>query len=122
MYDNFRPDQVPKIEFPLKRYPITFDRLVVKDTFEIRTVTCTCGKCGASLTGEIVVEDYGGGSFNPASPQYGGMDKSMTDHHTQSHYTGGDGEHNLFFITGQINGFAFVTGQGCGIIKPKKSR
>ncbi len=122
MYEFFQSEPEPEIEFPLVEYPITFDHLVVKDTFEIKTVTCTCKKCGASLTGKIVVENYGGGSFNPASPDYGGMDRSMMDHHTQTHYTGTDGEHNLFFIDGDISGFAFVSGQGCGIIKPRKSR
>ncbi len=122
MYDNYRHEPEPEIKFPLKKYDVTFEGLVVKNTFEIKTVTCTCGKCGASLTGQIVVEDYGKGNFNPASPYYGGMDRSMTTHHTQTNDGGGgDGEHNLFFITGEIDGFAFVSGQGCGIIKPRNT-
>ena len=109
-----------KIEHPLESFPIRLEGLASLETFEIKKVKCTCGKCGASLTGEILVENIGEGCFRPVSPEYGGMDLSMTTHHTDTNDSFGDGEHHLFLITGEITGFAFVTGQGCGVIKPMR--
>lgn len=118
MHELFDRDDKKKIEHPLRSYPITFEGLVRLPTFEVKTITCICGKCGAELSGQIVVENIGGGCFAPVNPDYGGMDRSMTVHHTETNDGGGDGEHRLFFIKGDITGFAFVSGQGCGVIKP----
>lgn len=118
---EFFESEDKKIQHPLRPYPLLREGLVDLETFQVVEVTCVCGKCGAELTGPMLVEAIGQGCFRPVSPEYGGMDKSLTVHHTETNDGFGDGEHRLFIITGQINGFAFVTGQGCGVIRPKRS-